>query len=559
MIFASQASIQEWTDKGVWGKKTLIDYFKENVAKTPDAVCVADAPNKEALMGLKPERLTFTQFARAVDATAEALISKGIKKDDIIIMQLPNCWELVMLYLAVTRAGALISPMPMQWRQSEIEYIGGMTEARAFITVEEFAGFKHKEMVENLRPKLSSLKHIITLAEIKEMAKGPVTGILDKVNIDANDTFTLCWSSGTEAQPKGCPMSHNNWICESIFQYETAPIKPGYNLITAGPLVNMASIGTLFVPWLMTGGKLVLHHPFDGGTFIMQLMTEDPHYTVLVPAIVNGILKNPKVDQFNLSSLKAVTIGAAPPSLWSVQELKRRWGIEFTNMWGQNEGTGLVAGIADIPDVEMRVDHFPQYGKPNSKWLKSTTMFARNAKLKLLEPGTTKEITEIGKVGELWYRGPNVIPGYFKRPDITARAFDKEGFFNTGDLFQVKDGDCIGFFDRTKDIIIRGGFNVSAQEVESMLLGNPKVMDVAAVAMPDEAMGEKVCVYVVPKGDEKLELNELKAFMKEKGIAAYKIPERLELISAIPRNPVGKIMKNQLRDDIRKKLSVSQS
>ncbi len=213
---------------------------------------------------MKPERLTFQQFAKAVDATAEALISKGIKKDDIIIMQLPNCWELVMLYLAVTRAGALISPMPMQWRQSEIEYIGGMTEAKAFITVEEFAGFKHKEMVEKLRPKLSSLKHIITLAEVREMAKGQVTGILDKVNIDANDTFTLCWSSGTEAQPKGCPMSHNNWICESIFQYETAPIKPGYNLITAGPLVNMASIGTLFIPWLMTGGKLVLHHPFDG-------------------------------------------------------------------------------------------------------------------------------------------------------------------------------------------------------------------------------------------------------------------------------------------------------
>ena len=555
MIFASQASIKEWTDKGVWGKKTLIDYFKENVAKTPDAVCLVDAPNKEALVGFKPERLAFQQLDKAVDATAEALISKGIRKDDIVIMQLPNCWELVMLYLAVTRAGALISPMPMQWRQSEIEYIGGMTEAKAFITVEEFAGFKHKEMVEKLSSRLPFIKHVITLDEVKEMAKGQVTGTLDRVAIDANDTFTLCWSSGTEAQPKGCPMSHNNWIIESIFQYETAPIKPGYNLITAGPLVNMASIGTLFIPWLMTGGKLVLHHPFDGATFIMQLMTEDPHYTVLVPAIVNGILKNPKVDQFNLSSLKAVTIGAAPPSLWSVQELKRRWGIEFTNMWGQNEGTGLVAGIGDIPNVEMRVDHFPQYGKPNSKWMKSSTMFAKNARLKVLEPGTTKEISEIGAVGELWYRGPNVIPGYFKRPDITAKAFDKEGFFNTGDLFQIKDGDCIGFFDRTKDIIIRGGFNVSAQEVESMLLSNPKILDVAAIAMPDEAMGEKVCVYVVPKGEEKLDLNELKEFMKEKGIAAYKIPERLELISAIPRNPVGKIVKNQLREDIRKKIA----
>ena len=146
------------------------------------------------------------------------------------------------------------------------------------------------------------------------------------------------------------------------------------------------------------------------------------------------------------------------------------------------------------------------------------------------------------------------IPGYFKRPDLTAKAFDKDGFFNTGDLFQIKDNDCIGFFDRTKDIIIRGGFNISAQEVEGMLLGYPKILDVAAVAMPDEAMGEKVAVYVVPKGDEQVNLEEIKAFMKEKGIAVYKIPERLEIITAIPRNPVGKIMKNTLRDDIRAKL-----
>ena len=105
-------------------------------------------------------------------------------------------------------------------------------------------------------------------------------------------------------------------------------------------------------------------------------------------------------------------------------------------------------------------------------------------------------------MGELWYRGPNVIPGYFKRPDLTAKAFDKDGFFNTGDLFQIKDNDCVGFFDRTKDIIIRGGFNISAQEVENMVLGHPKVLDAAAVAMPDEILGERTCIYVVQKPGE---------------------------------------------------------
>jgi acyl-CoA synthetase len=553
MILTSNKNIREWTEKGVWGTKTLIDYFKDNVAKSPDTVCLVDPPNKEALVGLKPERLTYRELDKAVEAVAEGLMAKGIKKDDIIMVQLPNGWELAMLYLAICRAGALISPMPMQWRQSELEHIAKMTEAQAVITVEGFNNFQHQDMAEKVKAKFPSIKEIITLPEIRALSKGPITGKLDQISIDANDIFTLCWSSGTEAEPKGCPLSHNHWLCQGTFQYETAPIEPGYNLITAGPLVNMASLGTVYVPWLMTGGKLTLHHPFDGPTFIMQLMTEEIEYTLLVPAVVNALLKHPKVDQFNMSKMKAITIGSAPPSLWSVQELRRRWGIEFANIWGQNESTGNVAGPKDIPDLEMRLDHFPHYGKPGSKW-SNNSPFRKNFHLKILNPVTREELIEEGAIGELWYRGPNVISGYFKRPDLTEKAFDKEGFFNTGDLFQIKDNDCIGFFDRTKDIIIRGGFNISAQEVENLLLGHPKILDVAAIAMPDEAMGEKVCVYVVPKGEEKVTIEEIKAFMKEKGLATYKVPERLETISAIPRNPVGKTLKKVLREDIKKKL-----
>jgi len=551
MILASAERIREWTENGAWGRKTLIDYFKENVVRAPDLVCLADPPNKEALTELKPEKLTYRELDRAVDAVAEALIARGIGKDDIVMVQLPNGWELAMLYLAVARAGALISPMPMQWRQSELEYVAGLTEARAFITIEEFGGFNHRELGEKLRAKFPSLKDLITLTEIRGMARGPVTGKLARVAIDADDIFTLCWSSGTEAEPKGCPLSHNNWIYQAKFCYETAPIKPGDNLITAGPLVNMASVGTVYIEWLIGGGKLCLHHPFDGSTFIMQLMAEEIHYTLLVPAIVNALLKHPKVDQFNLSRMRAITIGAAPPSLWSVQDLKRRWGIEFANIWGQNEGTANVAGPYDIPDLEMRLDHFPQYGKPGSKW---GSPLRKHLSLKVIDPVTKKEITKVGEVGELWFRGPNVIPGYFKRQDLTKKSFDEEGFFNTGDLFQIKDNDCIGFFDRTKDIIIRGGFNISAQEVENMLLGHPKILDVAVIAMPDEMVGERVCVYAVPKAGETPDLEEIRSFMKEKGIAAYKMPERLEVAAAIPRNPVGKILKKVLREDIKKKL-----
>ncbi|MCX5833725.1 MAG: class I adenylate-forming enzyme family protein [Deltaproteobacteria bacterium] len=550
MILTSQENIKKWTEAGAWGDRTFIDYFKTHVRDKPDYICLVDPLNKEALTGFKPEKLTYRELDRAVDATAEALVARGIQKDDIILVQLPNCWELAMLYLAITRAGGLISPVPMQWRQMELDYILKLTEATAFITVEDFHGFKHREMAEKLKTGHPRLNQIITLQEIREMAKGSVTGRLEGIKINPNDIFTLCWSSGTEAEPKGCPLSHNNWLFQASLCFDLAPVMPGDNLITAGPLVNMASIGTVYIEWLKEGGKLVLHHPFDGPAFIQQLIAEQIHYTLLVPAIVNAILKHPKVDAFNLSHMRAITIGAAPPSLWSVEDLNRRWGIEFANIWGQNEGTANIAGPGNITDLAMRIDHFPQFKGPGSKW---ATPVMKHVHLKVLDP-SKKELTEVGSVGELWYRGPNVIPCYFKRPDITAKVFDAEGFFNTGDLFQIKTNECIGFFERAKDIIIRGGFNISAQEVENILLGHPRILDVAAVAMPDEMLGEKLCVYVVPREGQSIDLAEITAFIKAKGIASYKIPERLEVLSAIPRNPVGKILKKDLRADIRKKI-----
>jgi len=553
MILATQEMIKEWTEKGVWGKKTLIDYFKENVSKNPDEVCIVDPYDKQDLVGFKPDRLTYRELDRAVDATAEGFLEMGIQKDDIVVVQLPNCWELAMLYLAITKVGGLISPMPMQWRISELEYIARLAEPKAFITVEEFYGFKHKEMGEKLQSEIPSLRHILTLPEIREMSKGEITGRLDSItSIDANDIFTLCWSSGTEAYPKGCPLSHNNWISKMGLIIYLTGMNHEDKLLTAAPMVNMVSVGGTFIPWLILGNKLVLHHPFSPSLLVEQLFKEEVTFTLLVPAVVNGLLKYRKgSNELDLSNLRMIGMGGAPPSLWAVKELRRRWGTEFVNQWGQNENPSLVSGPFDIPDVEKRIDNFPQLGKPGVTW---SVPAAKYIQTKIKDPDTGEELTKIGSIGELWYRGPNIIPCYFRSPDITEKSFDKDGFFNTGDMFEIKEGNCIGFFDRTKDIIIRGGFNISAQEVENILLGHPKVVDVAAVAIPDDRLGERTCVYVVPKKGNKVTLDDIVSFMEDKGIAVYKFPERLEFIEEIPRNPAGKILKKVLRKDVEKRL-----
>ncbi len=549
MILASPERISEYTSKGCWGARTLLDDFKHHARSMPERTAMVDPLNKEALLGTAPERVSYTDFDRAVEATASALHAEGIDKDDIVLVQLPNCWELAMLYLAVARAGGVISPMPMQWRAKEVTYVAELTQAKAMITINEFHGFGHRAMAEEAARKVPTLKKIYTYEDVRRMIQEKPDPALNVIQVDADDIFTICWTSGTEAQPKGCPLSHNNWRCQAAVALASG-MQPGDIMLTAGPLVNMASVGTVYVPWLRYGGTVILHHPFDPQLLLKQMVQERIQYTLLVPAVVNLILKHPAAQGVDLSSVRVITVGSAPPSLWSMEEFKRRWNVDIGNIWGQNEGTALVSGVQEVPDMTIRVDHLPRYGAPGVEW---STPMARHIQTKVVAPDGT-ELSEDGAVGELLYRGPNVIPGYFKRPDLNAQAFDSEGYFRTGDLFQIAGDRYLKFFERAKDIIIRGGYNISAQEVENVLLAHPAVQDVAAVGMPDENLGERTCVYVVPKPGQTVTLESLTAFMREQGVATYKLPERLEVVEVIPRNPVGKILKKELRRDIREKI-----
>ncbi len=550
MILASPKQIKTYTEMGCWGDKTLLEDFKANVRRSPDREALVDPPNKEALLGLPPERITYAQLDRAVEGTAAALAAAGVGKDDIVIVQLPNCWELAMLYLAVARTGAIISPIPIQWRSKELSYVAELTGAKAFITLESFHGFEHLAMGRQVQAKLPSLRLIFSYEDLRKMITERPNPDLDKVPIDANDIFTICWTSGTEAQPKGCPLSHNNWRCQSDMA-AAAGMEPGDILLTAGPLVNMGAVGTVLMPWILLGGTVVLHHPFDPMVLLGQLVEEKIQYTLLVPAVLNLLLKHPAAAEVDLSHIRSITVGSAPPSLWSMQEFKKRWNIDIGNIWGQNEGTGFISGVRDVPDINLRVDHFPRYGVEGVTW---SIPMAQYVRTKIIGPDG-EELTEDGAIGELYYKGPNTIAGYFRRPDLNETAFDDEGYLRTGDLFQIKGDRYLKFYDRAKDIIIRGGLNISAQEVENLILAHPDVQDAAVVGMPDENLGERSCAYVVPRPGKTVTLEKIVEFMREQGCAVYKLPERLEVLETIPRNPVGKILKKALREDIAGKIA----
>ncbi len=537
MILHPSSLIDSFVSKGQWGDQTLLDVLARHVADVPDRDCVVDTPDRADLIGTPATSVTWQQFGAAVDAIATGLLRDGLQKDEVVVAQLPNVWELMALYFAVARAGGVLSPIAMQWRDSELRNVAEVSQATRYIGVRNFKGFDHIGMAQRVG------YQTLTLEDITEMSRQrPDPGLLADIQISANDIFSLCWSSGTESHAKGCPMSHNNWQFQMRLIPAVVGIQEGDRVLAPAPMVNMTG-AVAWMSWLSGRGTLILHHPINVELLIRQMLTENVQFTILVPAILNMVLKLPNIDSLDLSSIRSIATGSAPPSRWSMEEFKRRWNIEICNLWGQTEGTGLIAGPLDVPEFGKRSENFPWWGKRGAEWPSNV----RGVEAKLLDDND-KECTEPGQVGELVYRGPNVFAGYYRRPDLAANSFTADGFFRTGDYFIVRDERHVGFFDRKKDIIIRGGFNISAAEVENLVLTHPGVQEAAAVAVPDEIMGEKTCIYVVPRDKaHPPTLDDIVAHLKQIGVAVYKLPERMEYIDAIPRNPVGKILKAQLR------------
>lgn len=570
MILGSEARVKEFTEKGWWGTATISDVFERVVKRAPDALAAVDPLNRSEITGGETQRLSYSQLAHMVERLGTRLVEQGIRKDDILAVQLPNIVELVMVYLAAARIGAIVSPFPVQYREYELEQLIPFIEAKAFITTTRIGKHPHAEMAANLRPKLPSLTVILAWGEdVPEgvvsldrlMAAPHDTSILaeyDKtISISANDVFTICWTSGTEGRPKGVPRSHNEWLVIGEGMIDGAELQEGCHILNPFPLVNMAGIGGMFMSWLLMGGLLVQHHPLSLPTFLKQIAMESVHFTVAPPALLNMLLQNEALlANADIRSIKAIGSGSAPLSPWMVKTWQEKYGVAIINFFGSNEGATLISGPKEIPDPEQRAQFFPRFGVEGIVW---PARLANRIQMRLINMGTGEMITRPGEPGELLLKGVATFSGYYKAEQLTWQAFDDEGYFHTGDVFEIA-GDHHQYYryvGRSKDIIIRGGVNISAEEVETLIQGHPKVAEVAVVGYPDAIMGERACACVAPRPGETVTLAEIIAFLNEKKIAAFKLPERLMLVEALPRNPVGKILKHELREQLKSGVTVN--
>ena len=544
-----RATIKRYTDAGWWGEETLGSIFETALSVAPKQLALCDPNNRSTLVSGDPLRLTFEDIEQRVDKIARHFFAAGLRQDDKILLQMPNVVEIVLVYLAAARLGLIISPVAMQYGHHELSHISDVIIPNAYIAFNDFRGEPFGSVQATI---FESDCRALFFGTGDDFDADPIPTIaydnyIQNLTISANDILTICWTSGTTGRSKGVPRSHNHWLSSTLASEDCIKLGPGAVMLNPFPFINMAAIGGFLFYWLKIQGRLVLHHPFDPGVFLSQLQSEKAEYTIAPPALLTRLLQTK--DQikagFDLSALRIIGSGSAPLSPDMISGFKEEFGIDVVNIFGSNEGMAILSGPIDVPDQVERATFFPRFGRDNYQW---DNRISGHIKTKLVDPETGAEITKPGRAGECLITGATVFDGYYNSPEDNEQAFSKDGYFRSGDLFEII-GDKNQFYrfvGRCKSLIVRGGVNISPEELDALISAHPSVAEGVVAAYPDEVMGEKICAIAVLHEGQSLTLDELKHYMKELKVAKFKWPERIHIMEALPRNAMNKVVRRDL-------------
>ena len=530
---------ERYRRKGYWQGKTLGDLMKD---------WSASYGGREALIG-GGERISYRQLAERSDRLAWQLSRLGIAKNDRIVVQIPNVPEFVYLCFALFRIGALpVLALPAH-REHEIGYLVRFSEARALAVTSTFRGFDYKGMAENVKAESATLDHVLVADGSRgftasgEPLEEPgdavgIEGELDRLAPDASEVALFLLSGGTTGLPKLIRRTHDDYAYNARGSATLCDLGPGTHYLATLPVSHnfpLACPGLLGT--FHAGGTVVMAPTPDPETVFPLIERERVTATAVVPAVAIRWMDSELLKEHDLASLELLQVGGSKFNAEAARRVRPTLDCQLQQVFGMAEGLLNYTRLDDPDEVIIETQ-----GRPMSP----------DDEVRIID--FEGEEVPWGEVGELATRGPYTLRGYYKADEHNNRAFTPDGFYKSGDVVRWHPSGNLVVEGRDKDLINRGGEKISAEEVENLILGHPKVFNVAAVAMPDPALGERTCAYVVLKGGETLSLEELVEFLKGKRVAKYKLPERLELVESLPLTNVGKINKKALREEIARKL-----
>jgi acyl-CoA synthetase (AMP-forming)/AMP-acid ligase II len=571
MILHDDATIERYTREGWWGQTTIGDLFAACVANRPGQTALVDAPNRAEFAFGKPHSLTFAQTEAAVVRLAALFHEAGVRKDSIVLVQLPNIIEIVIAFLACTRLGAIVSPVMMAYGERELTRIVGHLKPACCLGLERFKGGRPASLLRRIVSGRDDPATVLSLGEedhegvfdLFDPALKPSTAGLREhlaaLTIDANEIITMHWTSGTTGEPKCVPRSHNNWHATGNCCVDAAGLEPGDRILAPMQMVHTAGYSGMVMPWLELQGMLALHQPFDMTVFLQQIQDLKINHTVTAPAMLNALLRNNVLDDYDVSGIRSILCGSAPLDAWMISDFQQRYGIEVVNAFGSTEGLTMMSSPGITSDPHQRARYFPRFNGSANRSVTNvpwTIRLAAAIECRLHDTGTGEEITGPRTPGEFACRSPAFFPGYWTADGKLDRSdFDRDGFYRPGEIFEIagdgEDADFYHYIDRLRDVINRGGVKIPAGELESAIQELPEVTEAAAIGYPDERLGEIICAVVVPADGAELTLDELKTRLTRAGLAKFMLPERLEIVSALPRNTTGKILKRELTAELK--------
>ncbi|MFD7296262.1 (2,3-dihydroxybenzoyl)adenylate synthase [Streptomyces sp. NPDC059897] len=513
---------------GYWRGETFGGVLRERAESHPDRIALVDpAPSRRTW--------TYRQLDDQVDRLAAGFVSRGIRKGDRVVVQLPNVGEFVEVVFALFRIGALpVYALPAH-RESEIAYFCSFTEAVAYVIPERHAGFDHRALASKVRAATPSLKHVFVAGDDAGEHTALSEVPCEPVELDGPQPHELAFlqlSGGTTGRPKLIPRTHDDYLYSLWGSNDICGVDADTRFLVVLPAAHnypMSSPGWLGV--LYAGGTVVLAPAPDPDTAFPLVASERITMTGLVPPLALVWTDSAAGTAHDLSSMELVLVGGAKYSEQAARRLEPALSCRLMQVFGMAEGLVNYTRLDDDPETVVATQGLP---------------ISPDDEVRVVDDAD-QDVPE-GGFGHLLTRGPYTIRGYWRAPEHNARSFTADGFYRTGDIVRRTPTGHLVVEGRAKDQINRGGEKIAPEEIENILLAHPAVHDVSVVGVPDEYLGERSLAYVILRADAgPLRSVAVKRFVRERGVAAYKVPDLVEFVDAFPQTGIGKISKKHQR------------
>lgn len=535
----TEKDIKEYIRRGFWKPITLADHWERNAAENPLGIAVTDGSRSVSWSGAKLWS----------DRLALALVDLGLERDDMLVMQLPNCVELPLIRLACEKAGVLCLPVPRTLRHHEMRHCLQFTGAKAVVIPRCYRDFDYFGMIEELKPAVPQLEHVVVsgpdvpagsvaLLELARYAweEERDLSVLVTRRYRASEVSLINATTGSTGLPKFAEYTAAARLLYGLSYIEALRLGPRDVIAALSPAAGGPNIPVYFAA-PQVGAKVVFMPNFEAGAALELIGQEKVTLACLVPAQLAHIVRYPHLDRYDLSSVRFwLSVGAPLPASLA-KEAEEKLGAIVLNTYGAVDWGGVVFTSPD----DSKEARYTTVGRPRA-----------GTEVRLVDEDG--KVVPIGETGELQGRGPTCSTGFYRDPEATRKAWTPDGWFPLGDLGRWDGARNLLLAGRKNDLIIRGGQNIQPGEIEDYLLAHPKVKQVAIVGMPDSILGERVCAYVVPRSDDGPSLEEITSFLRLKKIAPYKLPERLEIMEGLPMVSDAKVDKRVLAMDIAEKL-----